>query len=275
MKIDPGSHVPIYLQIAEGVRAAVAAGVYRPGEALPSLRAMAIELQVNPNTVQRAYDELEREGLIYSQRGRGLFVAERGTASAQSRTRDGVRRAFDEAVRAGQAAGMTRPTTARDLRGSRSTACARPGPANIMSTNVSEQPGHRTGRPDETVRPHAGGRQSLAAAFRAAARSACSGPNGAGKSTTIKMLMGMLSITAGEARVLGIDVRRDPVQVKQRSATCPRRTTSTAGCASARPSASAGRCIRSWNDQTCREMLELFRLDPRKKVQAPLEGDAA
>jgi GntR family transcriptional regulator len=107
MQIDPGSHVPIYLQIADGIRAAVAAGVYRPGEMLPSLRAMAIQVQVNPNTVQRAYDELEREGLIYSQRGRGLFVAEQGTASAQSITGDGVRRAFDEALRAAQAAGMS------------------------------------------------------------------------------------------------------------------------------------------------------------------------
>lgn len=106
MRIDPNSHVPIYLQIAEGVRAAVAAGVYRPGEALPSLRALAIAVQVNPNTVQRAYDELEREGLIYSQRGKGLFVADQGTASAQSWAEDGVRRAFDEGIRAGQAAGM-------------------------------------------------------------------------------------------------------------------------------------------------------------------------
>jgi len=106
VRIDPNSHVPIYLQIAEGVRAAVAAGVYRPGEALPSLRALAIAVQVNPNTVQRAYDELEREGLIYSQRGKGLFVADQGTASAQSWAEDGVRRAFDEGIRAGQAAGM-------------------------------------------------------------------------------------------------------------------------------------------------------------------------
>jgi GntR family transcriptional regulator len=107
MKIEPSSHVPIYLQIADAVRAAVAAGVYRPGEVLPSLRAMAIELHVNPNTVQRAYDALEREGLIYAQRGRGLFVAERGAASAQSATGDGVRRTLEEAIRAGQTAGMT------------------------------------------------------------------------------------------------------------------------------------------------------------------------
>ena len=107
MKIEPGSHVPIYLQIADAVRAAVAAGVYRPGETLPSLRAMAIHLHVNPNTVQRAYDELEREGLVYSQRGRGIFVAQQGTASALSAAGDGVRRTLEEAVRAGQTAGIS------------------------------------------------------------------------------------------------------------------------------------------------------------------------
>jgi len=114
MRIDPAGHVPIYLQIADGIRAAVAAGVYRPGEVLPSLRAMATEVHVNPNTVQRAYDELERQGLIYSQRGRGLFVAERGDLSAQSRAGDGVRRTLDEAIRAGQLAGMT-ATQLQDL----------------------------------------------------------------------------------------------------------------------------------------------------------------
>jgi GntR family transcriptional regulator len=114
MKVDPRSHVPIYLQIADEIRAAVAAGVYRPGETLPSLRAMAVEVQVNPNTVQRAYDELEREGLIYSQRGRGLFVSEQGTASAQLTAGDGVRRTFDEAIRASLAAGM-RPRQIREI----------------------------------------------------------------------------------------------------------------------------------------------------------------
>ncbi len=106
MKIDPGSHLPIYLQIAEGVRAAVAAGVYRAHEPLPSLRGLALEVQVNPNTVQRAYDELEREGVIYSQRGKGLFVADRGTTSAQSGALVAVRKTLDQAVRAGRAAGL-------------------------------------------------------------------------------------------------------------------------------------------------------------------------
>ena len=106
MNIDTRSHVPIYLQIAQGIREAVAAGIYCPGEALPSLRAMAIHVQVNPNTVQRAYDELAREGLIFARRGKGLFVAEEGAVAAQTRAQQGVRRAFEQGIRTGRAAGM-------------------------------------------------------------------------------------------------------------------------------------------------------------------------
>ena len=113
MKIDPRSHIPIYLQIADGIREAVAAGIYRPGEALPSLRALSLEIHVNPNTVQRAYDELAREGLIYAQRGRGLFVAEQGKSSAQSRAQQTVQRSFNEGIRAGRSAGMS----TREIRG--------------------------------------------------------------------------------------------------------------------------------------------------------------
>ncbi len=107
MKIDPNNHVPIYLQIADGIRSAVAAGVYRPGESLPSLRALAIDVHVNPNTVQRAYDALEREGLIQSRRGVGLFVTERGAQSAQDQAEQTVRETFLQGIRAGQAAAMS------------------------------------------------------------------------------------------------------------------------------------------------------------------------
>ena len=107
MQVDPRSHVPIYLQIADAIRAAVAAAVYRAGEVLPSLRTMAVELGVNPNTVQRAYDELEREGLIHSQRGKGLFVSERAMESARHRAVDRVSELFREGVRSALAAGVS------------------------------------------------------------------------------------------------------------------------------------------------------------------------
>lgn len=113
MNINPRSHVPIYLQIADGVREAVAAGIYRPGEPLPSLRALALEVQVNPNTVQKAYDELAREGLVYSQRGRGLFVSEEAKSDAISQARQVVQRSFEEGIRAGSAAGLN----AREIKG--------------------------------------------------------------------------------------------------------------------------------------------------------------
>lgn len=107
MQIDPRSHIPIYQQIADGMREAVAARVYLPGEAIPSLKAMALDAQVNPNTVQKAYDALSREGLIYARRGKGMFVAEQGNASAKTSARRSVQRILREAVRAAKAAGMT------------------------------------------------------------------------------------------------------------------------------------------------------------------------
>ena len=110
MKIDPGSHVPIYRQIAQGMGSAIAAGIYRPGEALPSQRALAVEIQVNPNTVQRAYDELLRQGVVVAQRGKGLFVADQATASAQNQAQRTVSQALVAAIRAALAAGMSTKT---------------------------------------------------------------------------------------------------------------------------------------------------------------------
>ncbi len=75
MFIDPKSAIPIYQQISDQIRNAIQSGVYRAGEMLPSLRQMAIDIKVNPNTVQRAYDQLEREGVVETRRGVGVFVA--------------------------------------------------------------------------------------------------------------------------------------------------------------------------------------------------------
>src|SRR3954449_12932553 len=96
--IEPESHVPVYLQIVEHLRSAIAAGVYRPGEALPSLRVVATELKVNPNTVQRAYEELDRQAVIRSHRGVGMFVAERGARAARGRAEESIHSAFMQTV---------------------------------------------------------------------------------------------------------------------------------------------------------------------------------
>jgi ABC-2 type transport system ATP-binding protein len=98
------------------------------------------------------------------------------------------------------------------------------------------------------------------------------GPNGAGKSTTIRMLIGVLSSTAGTARVLGMDVSAEPVWVKQRVGYVPE---THHICRWMRVDEVIGFCeslYDSWNDQTCLEMLDLFKLDPRKKVKHLSKG---
>ena len=77
MSIDPSSATPIYQQIVDYVRQAVAAGVYRPGEMIPSVRAMSLKLTINPNTIARAYQVLESEGLVASVKGKGMVVTDR------------------------------------------------------------------------------------------------------------------------------------------------------------------------------------------------------
>ena len=67
---------PIHSQLTQRLTEAIVSGIYAPGEKLPSVRELALEAGVNPNTVQRALTELEREGLVFSQRTAGRFVTE-------------------------------------------------------------------------------------------------------------------------------------------------------------------------------------------------------
>lgn len=76
---------PIYEQVKDGLRRLMVTGVLAPGDKLPSVRAMASQLSINPNTIQRAYNELEAEGYIYSVAGKGSFVS--GTADADAARR--------------------------------------------------------------------------------------------------------------------------------------------------------------------------------------------
>ena len=76
---------PIYAQITDGVRQQISAGVLQKGDKLPSVRELAVELSINPNTIQRAYNELESEGYIYSVPGKGSFAA--GNAGADEARR--------------------------------------------------------------------------------------------------------------------------------------------------------------------------------------------
>jgi len=77
LKPNPSSGVPIYLQLMEQVKHAIETGALRPGEQLPSIRPLAEELVVNPNTVAKAYRELEHDGVIELRQGAGAFVSDK------------------------------------------------------------------------------------------------------------------------------------------------------------------------------------------------------
>jgi GntR family transcriptional regulator len=87
IEIRPESGVPIYLQIVERIKHLVAIGALRPDEQLPTIRRLAVELRVDPNTVARAYQILDREGVISTQQGRGTFIAHRPDDSILTRMR--------------------------------------------------------------------------------------------------------------------------------------------------------------------------------------------
>lgn len=88
LRITTGGAVPIYRQVIDQLRQACASGKLSVGDAVPSVRALAKELLVNPNTIAKAYAELVRDGVLESQRGRGYFVAaKRNIFSAKERRR--------------------------------------------------------------------------------------------------------------------------------------------------------------------------------------------
>lgn len=109
LTVDPRSGVPIYLQIIEQIKRSVALGILQTGEQLPTVKQLAIDLTVNPNTVARAYRELEREQVIDTSPGRGSFVRESGEAETPRVAAEIGREALDVAIREAKSVGLTLP----------------------------------------------------------------------------------------------------------------------------------------------------------------------
>jgi GntR family transcriptional regulator len=108
VSVDSRDPTPIYAQLERGLRAAVATGRVRPGDQLPTVRQLAVELRINANTVARVYGELERAGVIETRRGVGSFVTASSTRAHPPREHDRRLRAFITRVLAdADAAGFT------------------------------------------------------------------------------------------------------------------------------------------------------------------------
>jgi GntR family transcriptional regulator len=96
--IDIESRVPVYMQIMDKIREGIGAGALPPGSPLPSVRQLASDLGVNPNTVARAYNLLEREGTLRTAGRKGTFVAETGPESVRRARETDLERAVDEII---------------------------------------------------------------------------------------------------------------------------------------------------------------------------------
>ena len=99
--LNESSGIPVYLQLREQILHAISRGELKAGDQLPTVREVAVDLSINPNTVNRAYAELERDGFLRSTRGRGTFIAElamrTGTPKRKDRLDDIGKRALAEA----------------------------------------------------------------------------------------------------------------------------------------------------------------------------------
>jgi GntR family transcriptional regulator len=120
LHISTASRTPIYQQLAQQIREAIARGELQPETNLPSVRQLSRELVINPNTVARAYTELEREGLLVSRPGRGIYVAQPRNdltqAARDRRLMEQLDRWLTEAVHLGYSADEVLRLVARRVR---------------------------------------------------------------------------------------------------------------------------------------------------------------
>jgi GntR family transcriptional regulator len=102
--LDYQDRRPIYEQVVDKFRALILSGALPPGSRMPSVRQLATELSINPNTIQRAYMELEQQGLIYPVKGKGNFIAD--SQDIQRITRKSYKEEFQNLVKKGMDLGM-------------------------------------------------------------------------------------------------------------------------------------------------------------------------
>ncbi|GAK14732.1 GntR family transcriptional regulator [Geomicrobium sp. JCM 19039] len=108
INIDVKGREPIYRQIVNQVKEQVARGVLAVDEKIPSVRELSAEIVVNPNTVSKAYQELEREGVIVTVRGRGTFIAEPTIGEIMTKDIENIRKKVKQVVLEGHYAGIDR-----------------------------------------------------------------------------------------------------------------------------------------------------------------------
>jgi len=101
IKVNASSYIPLYQQIKSQIKNQVALDLLKPHQMLPSIRDLAAALLINPNTVARAYRELEMEGYIYTRKGKGCYVSFLNSAMVDKERALAINRIFDSAIEEG------------------------------------------------------------------------------------------------------------------------------------------------------------------------------
>lgn len=105
-EIDHASGMPVWIQVKNRIAYLIGSGEFAEGQRLPTVRGLAVDLDISYNTVNRAYMDLEREGYITTRKGRGTFVAEQRNVGAARATDSPVELVIDDMIRALSAAGL-------------------------------------------------------------------------------------------------------------------------------------------------------------------------
>lgn len=106
LAVDPKSEIPLYVQLKNQLRYLIQNKILAPGEQLPTVRELAVELSITANTVARVYTDLESEGLVYSIQGKGTFVSERAESKAKKDNREHAREIVSGTIRSLRGLGL-------------------------------------------------------------------------------------------------------------------------------------------------------------------------
>ena len=190
--IDNKCSLPIYDQIYSQIKAQIISGELQEHEALPSIRNLAKDLRISVITTKRAYDELEKEGFIYTIAAKGCFVAPKNVELLREETLKNIENHIDQIVRLSQSVGLSRA-------GSSGYGQICHGGLNMNALEIRDLTKHYTGF----------SLNHLNLTLPWGCIMGLVGENGAGKSTTIKLILNTISRDGGTVTILGHDNRKN------------------------------------------------------------------
>ena len=270
--ISVADGVPIYKQIINQIKYLAASGALAPGEELPPIRTLALQLKVTPNTIVRAYDELEAAGVIHKRRGSGSFVSEvRHSRLADAERQRIIEQRIDALLAEAHQLNFTADDVLRVIRERRAVMERR---SSAMTEKWRNSMADTVVDVNELSRSFGGKTALDGVTFRATEGQVHGlvGANGAGKTTLIKHLLGLLRAQSGSVRVFGRDPVRDPVGVLGRVGYLSEERELPEWMRVDELMHYTQAFHPTWDASYARELLESFALDPSKKVKELSKG---